>query len=612
MSVVPLSALAGSGTAPHPRDPSLRLAEEQDGARHGSQDGAQGGAQDGVHSGGSAMAHMSGKAAFLALLKQEGVRYLFGNPGTTELALMDQLAGEHELRYVLGLAEAAVMGMADGYAQASGQLAACNLHVAPGLGNAMGMLYDAKKAGAPILVTAGQHDQGFALKEPLLWGDLQELARPFVKWSAEVRSVHDLPQMIHRAAKTALAPPTGPVFLSLPGDIMNAEADLDLGKPTRIGAGLRGDQAAIGAAAALMAKAERPVIVAGDAVAQSDALAELVALAEALGAPVYDETVPSRVNFPSTHLLYAGPLTRLAASVHETLSAHDLLVSIGADVFTLSVPGKMEPLPQGMPVVHLDTDPWELAKNYPAEVAILAEPKATLPELTAALLDALGAPGQARAQARGAMVRAALADSLARLRTEAEALAPRAPIHALALMHAVAQTLPEDAVVVDETISSGAGLRRLLRSNDPRAFYGMRGGGIGWGLPAAVGVKLAQPDRPVVALVGDGSAMYTVQALWTAAHEKLGIVFVILNNTSYRILKQRTNAMQALAAQTDTYVGMDLTDPRIDYVQVARGLGLAAHRATTLDEVRALLREGIAANGPTLIDVAMDREWKPV
>jgi benzoylformate decarboxylase len=555
---------------------------------------------------------MSGKAAFLALLKQEGVRYLFGNPGTTELALMDQLAGEHELRYILGLAEVVVMAMADGYAQASGQLAACNLHVAPGLGNAMGMLYDAKKAGAPILVTAGQHDQGFALKEPLLWGDLPEIARPFVKWSAEVRSIHDLPQMIHRAAKTALAPPTGPVFLSLPGDIMNAEADIDLGKPTRIGAGLRGDTASIAAAAALMAKAARPVIVAGDAVAQSGAHAELAALAEALGAPVYDETVPSRVNFPASHPLYAGPLTRLAAAVHETLSAHDLVVSIGADVFTLSVPGQMEPLPVGMPVVHLDSDPWELGKNYAADVAIQGEPKATLPDLTAALLRALGEVGQSRARARDVEARAALAASLAKLRAEAEALAARQPIHALALMQAVADALPDDAVVVDETISSGAGLRRLLRSNDAQSFFGMRGGGIGWGLPAAIGVKLAQPHRPVVALIGDGSAMYTVQALWTAAHERLGIVFVIINNSSYRILKQRTNAMQALAAQTDVYVGMDLTDPRVDYVSVARGMGLAAFKATTLDDVRGLLRDGIGRDGPTLIDVEMDRGWKPV
>ena len=180
---------------------------------------------------------MSGKRAFLELLKQEGVEILFGNPGTTELPLMDALAVENELRYVLGLQEATVIGMADGYAQASGKLAVVNLHVTPGLGNAMGMLYDAQKAGSPILVTAGQHDQDFNATEPILWADLPPIARPLVKWSAEVHRLADLPRLVHRAAKTALAPPSGPVFLALPGDILKAEADLDLLAPTRVAAG---------------------------------------------------------------------------------------------------------------------------------------------------------------------------------------------------------------------------------------------------------------------------------------------------------------------------------------------------------------------------------------
>src|SRR5919198_2361038 len=198
---------------------------------------------------------MSGKRAFLELLKQEGVRILFGNPGTTELPLMDALAVDNELRYVLGLQEATVMAMADGYAQASGQLAVVNLHVAPGLGNAMGMLYDAQKAASPILVTAGQHDQQFNATEPILWADLPPIARPLVKWSSEVHRLEDLPRAVHRAAKTALAPPTGPVFLSLPGDILNAEAELDLGAPTRVAPQMRGDPAAVEAAAALLAQA---------------------------------------------------------------------------------------------------------------------------------------------------------------------------------------------------------------------------------------------------------------------------------------------------------------------------------------------------------------------
>src|SRR6185437_2211316 len=179
---------------------------------------------------------MPGKTAFLELLKQEGVRVMFGNPGTTELPLMDALAVEQELRYVLALQEAPAMAMADGYAQASGALGVVNLHVAPGLGNAMGMLYDAQKAGAPVLVTAGQHEQGFNITEPILWADLPTIARPFVKWSAEVRQLADLPRAIHRAAKTALAPPMGPVFLSLPGDILLDSGELDMGRPSRVAA----------------------------------------------------------------------------------------------------------------------------------------------------------------------------------------------------------------------------------------------------------------------------------------------------------------------------------------------------------------------------------------
>jgi len=256
------------------------------------------------------MPTMPGKTALLELLKQEGVRVMFGNP-----------AAEQELRYVLALQEAPAMAMADGYAQASGQLAVVNLHVAPGLGNAMGMLYDAHKAGAPILVTAGQHEQRFNFTEPLLWADLPTIARPFVKWSAEVRQLSDLPRAIHRAVKTALAPPMGPVFLSLPGDILTASAELDLGAPSRVASAIRGDSKAIAQAAAIMARAERPVIMAGDAVAQSDALRELVALAEALGAPVYDEGMASRAMFPSSHPLCRGPITRLPASISDLLGS---------------------------------------------------------------------------------------------------------------------------------------------------------------------------------------------------------------------------------------------------------------------------------------------------
>jgi benzoylformate decarboxylase len=555
---------------------------------------------------------MSGKRAFLELLKQEGVEILFGNPGTTELPLMDALAVENELRYVLALQEASVIGMADGYAQASGKLAVVNLHVTPGLGNAMGMLYDAQKAGSPILVTAGQHDQDFNITEPILWAELPPIARPLVKWSAEVHRLADLPRLVHRAAKTALAPPTGPVFLSLPGDILKAEGEIDLLAPTRIATQMRGDPAAVKEAATLLAEAKRPLIVAGDAVARSKAHAELIELAELLGAPVYSELVPSTASFPASHPLFRGAMTRMQGPIRKILEQYDVLFSVGGDLFTLSLPSDIEPMPAGLTLIHLDTDPWELGKNYPPQVAILGDPKTTLPDITEAVRKAMSSGARGAARERLDAAKAATLAERDALKAKARDMAGQTPVQPLSLLNAIGEMLPKDAVVIDETISSGAGIRSLIRSDDPQSFYGLRGGGIGWGLPAALGVKLALPDRPVLALVGDGSAMYTCQALWTAAHERIAAVFVILNNSSYRILKQRLVAQRGLAAQVDRFVGMELTDPVIDYVGLARSLGVAAERAASVRDATDLIAKGLKSDAPLLIDVPVDRNYKPV
>jgi benzoylformate decarboxylase len=555
---------------------------------------------------------MSGKRAFLDLLKQEGVEIVFGNPGTTELPLMDAFAVENDIRYILGLQEAALMAMADGYAQASGKLTVLNLHVAPGLGNAMGMLYDAQKAGSPILLTTGQQDTDYVVTEPILWADLPTLARPFVKWATEVHRVSDLPRLVHRAAKTALAPPTGPVFLSLPGDILKDEGEIDMLAPTRVAPRVRGDAAAVAAAAEILAQAKHPVIIAGDAVAQSHAHAELVELAELLGAPVYAEFVPSRATFPSSHPLFRGQILRTQAGVRQALDAHDVLFSVGGDLFTWSLPSKIEPLPPGLRLIHLDTDPWEIGKNYPAEAGILGDPKATLPELTAATRERM--TSAARGLARDRLKTASDANTAERnaLKAKARSLAGHTPVQPLALLEAIGEMLPRDAVVIEEALSSAPGIRSLIRSDDAQSYFGLRGGGIGWGLPATIGVKLALPERPVVGLIGDGSAMYTIQALWTAAHYRIPVVIVILNNTSYRILKQRLHAFRGHAEQVDTYVGMELIDPPVDFVGLARSLGVQAERAKTVAEATDLVAKGLKSDTTLLIDVALDRAFKPI
>jgi len=557
------------------------------------------------------MAFIAGKQAFLELLKQEGVELLFGNPGTTELPLMDALAGQDTIRYILALHEAVAVAMADGYAQASGKLAVVNVHVSPGLGNAMGMLYDAYKAGSPLLLTAGQHDQSLNITEPILWSDLPPVAKPYVKWSYEVHRLVDLPRAVHRAAKVALTPPTGPVFLSLPMDILTADADVDLGEPTRVDPRIRGGQAAVAVAAELLARARRPMIIAGDAVAFSDAHAELTEVAELIGAPVYAERLAYTCNFPSSHPLFQGEIPRQVSDIRALLALHDLIFSVGGNLFLLSLPSEVDPMPPGLQVIHLDLDPWEIGKNYPAKVGIFGDPKATLPDLAQAIRRFLAPADREAARHRLTDLREAKERAIAELRARASQDRDRMPIPPLVLMEALADHLPPNAVVVDESLSSGIGLRSLLRSEDPKSVFGLHGGGIGWGLPGALGVKLALPDRPVVALIGDGGAMYTNQALWTAAHYHLSVVAVIINNASYRILKQRTHALKDISARTGRYVGMDLERPRIDFIGLARALGVPGERVEKAADIGPALSRALAGGGPSLIDVEIDGSFLP-
>ncbi len=288
---------------------------------------------------------ISGRSAFIELLKLEGVTHLFGNPGTTELPIMHALADYPEMRYVLGLQEAIVVAMADGYARASGKLVACNVHVAPGLGNAMGSLFTAFNSGTPLIVTAGQQEQGHGLTEPLLYAPLVPIATPVVKWATEVTRLEDLPRIVHRAAKVATTPPTGPVFISLPGDILNAFGAIDLGQATRVDTRVRPSDEGLHDLALRLLDAKRPVMIAGNEIVRSDAFAEAAQFAEVLGCPVYDETVLQGAHFPSEHPAYLGPLSRDQKTVRARLEPFDTVISLGSDLLRMSVYSEAEPLP---------------------------------------------------------------------------------------------------------------------------------------------------------------------------------------------------------------------------------------------------------------------------
>jgi len=543
---------------------------------------------------------LSGHAAFLKLLASEGVTHMFGNPGTTELAIMEAMSKQTDIRYVLGLQESVVVAMADGYARASGKLAAANVHVAPGLGNAMGALYNARFYGSPMLLTAGQQEQGHGLMEPLLYDPLVPIAQPMVKWAVEVARVQDLPRIVRRAAKVALTPPTGPVFISLPGDILDAEAPLDLSHPTRIDAAVKPTDAAVERLARRLLAARNPVVTAGHELATRDAIRHAAELAELIGAGVWQETIPYSANFLSDHPAFLGTLGRSQAQVRATLSQHDLLVCLGGEVLRMSVHSPVDALPDGMPIVQVSERDWELGKNHATEIAIRADVGETLRALNAWLRANMTAEQRNVAARRLADVaRDNWSARHARACAEAQALGDARPVDPKFLMMQLAAVLPEDAVLVEEALSTSLQLPQFLRQRDRQGFYGLASGGLGFAIAGAIGISIALPQRPVVALVGDGSAMYGIQALWTAAHMNLPITYVIPNNQGYRILKERLVSFR----KTDQFVGMDIRNPAIDYVGLAKSLGVPALRVSDPRDVRPALLSGIRSGGPNLIEI---------
>lgn len=548
------------------------------------------------------MKHLYGRQAFVELLISEGITHLFGNPGTTELPIMQALPDYPDLRFILGLQESVVVAMADGFARASHQLTAANVHVAPGLGNAMGALYNAKFSGSPLILTAGQQEQGHGLLEPLLYEPLPPLAAPLVKWSVEVTQLQDLPRIMRRAAKVACTYPMGPVFISLPGDILNAEGDLDMGQSVRIDPRVRPSDEVLAQWAQMLLQAKRPCIIAGQELAIHGAFDLAAELATLLGAAVFQEPVPYSASFPTDHPSYQGMLTRTQENVRATLEPYDLILCLGADLLRMSVYSPVEPLPAQARVMHLSERPWELGKNYRTDAAVAANVRETLRVLLPVLQSQRQSKDQAAAQQRN---QALAADNWTQRYPQRVALAQsqasQRPLTAPTMLWHLTRELPRDVIVVEEALTSTHALPHYLRRQDPDSFYGLASGGLGFAIPGAVGISLAKPGRPVLAVVGDGSAMYSIQGLWTAAHLQLPITYVITNNRSYRIIKERLVSMQ----NCDQFIGMDMRDPPIDFCQLAGSMGIEAHRITEADDITPALQRALASGRPQLIEIMM-------
>ncbi len=520
--------------------------------------------------------------ATFELLRRNGMTTVFGNPGSTELPMLADFPSD--LTYVLGLQEAVVMGMADGFAQASGRPTLVNLHTAPGVGNAMGGIFNAQANKSPLVVTAGQQVRAqMTLQANLTNRDAARMPHPLVKWSYEPPRAEDVPLALARATHLAALPPRGPVFVSIPMDDWGVEADpraveQAIGRQVQGRAGA--DPATVEELAGQLAAASSPVLVAGPDVDASGAWEVAVRLAEHARLPVWATPAPGggRLGFPENHPNFQGVLPPAIAPLSETLKGHDLVLVAGSSVFPYYPYIAGDLLPEGTRLVAITSDPDEAARA-PMGDAIVADVRLTLE----ALLAALPAP-------EGRDKPEPLADP--------DPPPDSDPISPSKAMSVLADVFPDEGIVVLEAPSATPALRARLRLSHSGSYYFSAGGGLGYGLSAAVGVQLAQPERPVVCVLGEGSAQYALQAFWSAAAYAVPLTVLVLRNSEYAILKWFAQFEQVEGAP-----GLDL--PALDTAALASGYGIESSTTEDADELRTLLEDAIASERPRLVEVGV-------
>ena len=517
------------------------------------------------------------RESVIDLLRRFGMTSIFANPGSTELPLFRHFPDD--FHYVLGLQEAAVVGMADGFAQATRNAAFVNLHSAAGVGNAMGNIFTAFKNRTPMIVTAGQQARSILPFEPFLSArDAVDLPKPYVKWSIEPARAADVPQAIARAYYIAMTPPRGPVFVSIPVDDWDEPAEF---VPNRVvSRDIRPDPVILGQIGAMLDASARPALVVGGAIDRDGAWSEVIELAERFKAQVWTAPMTGRCAFPEDHPLFAGFLPAMRERIVETLSGHDIIFVIGAPAFAYHVEGSGPHIPDGAKLCQLIDDP-DIAAWAPVGTSVVGS------------------------------IRLGLADLLARtpvarlssppLRARHPRAEPSAPISVAFTLQTLEEVRDANDVIVEEAPSARPAMQKYLPITRAEGFYTMDSGGLGYSMPAAVGIALGRPEVRVIGLIGDGSAMYSIQALWSAAQLKLPITYVILNNNRYAALQEFAPVFGF--SEGEVVQGTDL--PHLDFVSIARGMGCEAVRVTDADKLSAALVKALSTRLPTLVEVVV-------
>lgn len=555
----------------------------------------------------------TGRFAIIEQFLADDIKYMFGNPGTVEQGFLDSLEQYPDFKYIMGLQETIAVAMGDGYARATKRPTLVQLHSGVGLGNGIGMMYQAMRGHAPLVVIAGESGIRYDAMDAQMAADLVSMARPVTKWATRVIDPNSVLRVLRRAIKMAMTPPMGPVFVCLPADILDAPNNEIVQPTSLLDTRVAPSMDQVGRAADLLIGAQHPVIIMGDGIAFSRAQEELQRVAELLGAEVWGAD-SSEVNMSYTHPLFKGMTGHMfgASSAKVTTKADAVLV-VGTYVFPEVFP-YLEPdrvFAPNAKIVHIDLNAYEIAKNFAVDLGLVSDPKLTLGALATALEGKLGESDLRAARERLEASKAAN-DAARKTALEHDASARSAvPMQAATFMEALSRHAPDDVVIFDEALTSSPALTRYLPPHLPDHFFQTRGGSLGVGIPGALGIKLARPDKTVIGFTGDGGSMYTIQALWTAAHYNIGAKFVICNNQSYRLLKD--NILQYWREQVGDPVhefpsGFDLKDPVIDFAALSRSMGVPAVCVDRPENAEAAVQQMLATDGPFLVDMVISNE----
>ena len=549
---------------------------------------------------------MTGKQALLEMLKAEGVEYIFGNPGTSEGPIIDILGDYPEFRYILTLQESVAVGMGEAYARATGKASFVSLHVDSGLANGIALMLDALNTGTPMVVTSANYD---ARKVNETMTDLANLVRPVTKWSVELTLPDQIPSVMRRAFNEANSHPKGPVYVGFSSNALEGMAEMNIVPSRPMYDTSHPSPEGIAEAASLLLNASRPMMLVGDRLAEDGALDEAVDTAELLGLPVY-QARGAEVAFPTTHAQFMGNLSLRVGEQRAVLQQVDLVLAVGADPFEELFYWGDVILPPDARLIHIDPSPGQIGRSEPTDVGIVSHCRTALSDLAAALRERLSPGDLPEIAARKQAVAADKQGSRDAFEASAAEKWNHKPMTPARMMAELAAAVPDNAVVVDDSISNRGVMRHYFQGQRPGDLRAFRGQSIGGGIGATMGAQCAYPDRPVFGIIGDGSAMMTVQGLWTAANDNIPCVFVICNNGMYRVLKTNFNVYQQdVLGLPETSGGRllysDFGTP-FDMAAIANSMGVHGERITDPAEIKPAVDRAVASGKPTLLDIVID------